>query len=759
MKIILAQAAIAISIFSFLQINCPLYAIEEHVSIAGKVSDSKDVPIPGAGVYVSRDKKRIAETLTDLDGFFQIDRLALGVYRLDIEIVGFVPAAEEAVDVSLESRRYLEIKLKPLPRPPRSKTQFSQARKQPQISMPDLTAFEAVEVTDLPGLRQFQLDPNQDFGDMDPLASREESFLYVSGNSASLNAGDWNDRAFRDQIMDAARQMGFQIQEFRPGGQRGADGSGSFGGVGPPSGPGGGMGFGGIGGMGRRGPGFQQSKIEGNASINYGNSALNARNYSLTGQTLEKPVQIQNDFSVTLGGVLPFIKSSTTTGRPSFPGPRGAMSQPGWSFTYSGNRNRNAQDILTTVPTDLERNGDFARTYVQSWVEDPATGQQVPVTQPVELYLDPNDPSSQFTQIPSIDPIARDLLEFLPRANLPCAENAPCVNNYAIQRSLPTSSDQIRASVTGLRIASKVNIGASYSMRRGSSLNAATFPGLDTERSNFGQNISLSGTLPLQQRFIGNWRVVYNRTRTESINDFAFTRNVAGELGITGVSEEPVNWGPPTIGYTSYGNVSLGSPLINRSQSLAISGGLRKIGRTHSLQIGGDVNWSQRDSEGDSNGRGTFSFTGYATILFDAQGGQVPGTGNDFADFLLGLPFSTARRFVDPNINPYGSSTYLRNRSWNLYVMDNWRVRSNLTVNYGLRYEYAGPSFEEYNRLVSLDASADLTELAQVFPDQEGPLSGRYFARSIVNPDRNNFAPRVGISWKPNRPKQTQEPS
>ena len=749
MKIILAQAAIAISIFSFLQINCPLYAIEEHVSIVGKVSDSKDVPIPGAGVYVSRDKKRIAETLTDLDGFFQFDNLAVGIYRLDVEIVGFVPAAEEAIDVLLESGRYLEIELKPLPRPPRSTTPSSKVSEQPQISMPDRTAFETVEVTDLPGLRQFQLDPNQDFGDMDPLASREESFLYVSGNSASLDAGDWNDRAFRDQIMDAARQMGFQIQEFRPGGQRGADGPGGFGGVGPPGGPGGGMGFGGIGGMGRRGPGFQQSKIEGNASINYGNSALNARNYSLTGQTLEKPVQIQNDFSVTLGGVIPFIQSGTTTGRPSFPGPRGAMSQPGWSFTYSGNRNRNAQDILTTVPTDLERNGDFSPTYVQSWVEDPATGQQAPVTQPVELYLDPNDPSSQFTQIPSMDPIARDLLEFIPRANLPCAENAPCVNNYAIQRSLPTSSDQIRASVTGLRIASKINMGASYSMRRGSSLNAATFPGLDTERSNFGQNISLSGTLPLQQRFIGNWRVVYNRTRTESINDFAFTRNVAGELGITGVSEEPVNWGPPTIGYTSYGNVSLGAPLINRSQSLAISGGLRKIGRTHSLQIGGDVNWNQRDSEGDSNGRGTFSFTGYATILFDAQGGQVPGTGNDFADFLLGLPFSTARRFVDPNINPYGSSTYLRNRSWNLYVMDNWRIRSNLTVNYGLRYEYAGPSFEEYNRLVSLDASADFTELSQVFPDQEGPLSGRYFARSIVNPDRNNFAPRVGIAWKP----------
>ena len=81
--------------------------------------------------------------------------------------------------------------------------------------------------------------------------------------------------------------------------------------------------------------------------------------------------------------------------------------------------------------------------------------------------------------------------------------------------------------------------------------------------------------------------------------------------------------------------------------------------------------------------------------------------------------------------------------------MDNWRARSNLTLNYGLRYEYAGPSFEKYNRMVSLDETSNFMELAQVFPDQNGPLSNRHFSKSLVNPDRNNFAPRVGIAWRP----------
>ncbi len=739
---------------SFLDASTP--AVQEQIFISGQVTDSKAVPIPAASVRLFSGPEMRAETLTDLDGVFRFEDLPAEIYRLNIEIVGFLKTGVDSVDISADSSRNLSIQLAPLPRPDPPKAPSEPSRKQQQMQMPDFASFQtagfqSAEVTDLPGLDQFQLDLGQEMDDLSPLASREDNFLFVSGNSASLDGGDWNDRDFRESIMDAAQQMGFQLQEFRPGGMGGPgrDMGGMGIGGGPGSGPGGPMGFAGMGGMGRRGPGFQQSKIEGSITETYSNSALNARNYSLTGQTLRKPVQIQNNFSLTLGGVLPFIGSNTTTaGQPSFPGP-GRISQPGWSFTYSGNRNRSAMDILTTVPTDLERAGDFSQTYVQSLVPDPITGGQTVAVQPVRLYLDPNDPSSQFTHVPSIDPIANQLLEFIPKANLPCDENAPCVNNYAMERSLPTSSDQIRVSVSGLQLTSSDNIGVNYSMRRGSSLGAATFPGLDTNRTNFGQNVNISGNRRFQQRLIANWRVTLNRSRTESINDFAYNRNVAEEIGITGASQDPVNWGPPTINYTSYGGLSLGAPSISQNQTLSISGGLRKIGRNHSLQAGGDVSWVQRNSKGDTNGRGTYSFTGYATVLFDSLGGQIPGTGNDFADFLLGLPYSTSRRFVDADANPYGSNTYLRSRSWNLFVMDNWRARSNLTINYGLRYEYAGPSFEKFNRLVSLDSSPGFTELAQVFPEEYGSLSGRYFSRSLVNPDRNNFAPRIGLAWKP----------
>jgi hypothetical protein len=191
--------------------------------------------------------------------------------------------------------------------------------------------------------------------------------------------------------------------------------------------------------------------------------------------------------------------------------------------------------------------------------------------------------------------------------------------------------------------------------------------------------------------------------------------------------------------------LSLAAPTLSRNQTLTFSFGINRIATRHSLRAGVDGSWNQRNSHSDPNGRGTFTFTGYATVLLDPQGRQVPGTGSDFADFLLGLPYSTSRRFVDQTVDSHGNSIYLRNRSWNFYVMDNWRINSRITLNYGLRYEYAGPSYEKYDRLVSLDTTSDFKAVAQVFPNRVGPLSGLSFSRSLVHADKTT-SPRASES-------------
>ena len=89
--------------------------------------------------------------------------------------------------------------------------------------------------------------------------------------------------------------------------------------------------------------------------------------------------------------------------------------------------------------------------------------------------------------------------------------------------------------------------------------------------------------------------------------------------------------------------------------------------------------------------------------------------------------------------------------AYSLFVQDDWRWRGNVTVDFGVRYEYLSPVTEDNNHLVNLDVAPDFSAVVPVFPGETGPYSG-VFPRSLVHPDRNNVAPRVGIAWR--APKQ-----
>jgi len=475
---------------------------------------------------------------------------------------------------------------------------------------------------------------------------------------------------------------------------------------------------------------------------------LNAQAYFLNlngnGIAQKKPVSIGDNYNATLGGVLPFFKAPTTTnqrgggggGGRGGGGRGGGGGTPGWTFTYSGNRNRIGSNGLYTVPTDLERAGDFSQAFA-------STGQ------PVKLYMNPSDPNSLITKLPNINPIASALLKYIPQANIPCTPGVPCVNNYALNRSTPTTNDSIQAAITGLHLTSKDNFGINYNMRHSYNPGSGAIPAFDSPRTNFSQSFQISGMHSWKARMNSNWRISLNRVRNEGTNAFAYNQNVEGALGILGNSQDPINYGPPSIGFTNYLGLGLGAPTLTRNQTFAASGGFNKIGTKHSLQIGGDVNWIQNNKLSDTTPRGSYSFTGISTALIGSNGRQVAGTGNDFADFLLGLPYSTSRTYLDPAKNPYGGTVYLRNRTYSLYVMDNWRFRSNLTFNYGLRYEYNGPTFEKFDRLASLDPASNFSAVAVVLPDQTGTLSGQQYSRSLLNADRTAWAPRIGIAWKP----------
>ncbi len=730
-------------------------------SVQGKVLDAKGVAIPSATVRLfAAAPGPPLEALTDEDGSFSFIDLPGGAYRLEVEMSGFQKLVRDGINPETESSRKLSLVLQkpqpsPAPKPTANREHSGASNSASGRSNGSMPAFREIDLSAMPGMEGVEAGAGAAGTETENGAPRQDNsdLLVISGSSsASVDAGDWNDPAFRDRIRQMAEGMGFggfmgpgsigpggpgpggqdsgapgaiELRGGRGGGFGG--GPGGFAGGGPMGGGGRGGGFMGGGPGGFRGRGINQPKINGSINSTYANSFFNARPYSLTGQELNTALQINNTFGAQVGGVLPWgSKSAPAGGRW-----RGAQ-QPGmWFISYQGTRNRNPFSVFTTVPTELEREGDFSQTSLHA---GPLAGQ------PVVLYDPASGSSSVFpdAKIPAsrIDPAAAGLLQYIPLPNLPGS-----VQNYTQQRGLISTSDSISARV-GTRLSSKDNISANYSISMGDSVTSQIFPGLDSDRANRSQNLGINGTHRFQPRFIFNYRITFNRVRNLTSNPFSYTNDVAGQLGITGVSKDPINFGVPTINFTNYGALSLGNPSLNRFQTITYGGGLMKIGSKHSFQGGASLSFNQRNTQSDPNARGTFSFTGYTTSAFDKEGHAIAGTGYDFADFLLGLPYQDTRR--------YGSSNnYLRNRSFNAYFQDNWRVRSNLTVNFGLRYEYIMPYYELYDHIVSLDAAPDFTAVAQVFPMQVGPYSDQRFPRSLINGDKNNFGPRVGIAWKP----------
>jgi hypothetical protein len=167
----------------------------------------------------------------------------------------------------------------------------------------------------------------------------------------------------------------------------------------------------------------------------------------------------------------------------------------------------------------------------------------------------------------------------------------------------------------------------------------------------------------------------------------------------------------------------------------------------HTWRWGGDFRRIQLNTETDGNARGSFIFTGFNSSQM-VNGQPTPGTGYDFADFMLGLPQQTSVQFGENNY-------HFRGNSWDLYVQDEWKLRGNLTLNLGLRYEYVSPFTEINNLLANLDLSPGVLNpalgtpaVARVVGGQSGPYSGSV-PPSLVRPDWNNFAPRIGFAWKP----------
>jgi outer membrane receptor for ferrienterochelin and colicin len=314
-----------------------------------------------------------------------------------------------------------------------------------------------------------------------------------------------------------------------------------------------------------------------------------------------------------------------------------------------------------------------------------------------------------------LNPIANNLLSFIPLPNQP-----GLVNNYEYLASPPNNSDNLNGRVNR-NVGKNDRLAYHLSYQRRDAENAQPFAFFDTV-SGYGIQTDLTWTHNFSPTTILSSRVAFNRNRNETTPFFAYDTAAEAEVaGIAGTSSNPLDYGPPNLNFTNFGPLSDGNPVLTRNQSQNVTESVILSRGKHTLTLGMLYGRNDFSTDSQQNGRGTFNFTGAAT-------------GSDFADFLLGLPQSASVQ--------YGPAMYFTQNTWNGYVLDDWKVGANLTLNLGLRYEIFAPLQEKYGEMANLDIGPGFVSVTPVTP------SSGSFPAGLINPDYRNFSPRVGLTWK-----------
>lgn len=202
-----------------------------------------------------------------------------------------------------------------------------------------------------------------------------------------------------------------------------------------------------------------------------------------------------------------------------------------------------------------------------------------------------------------------------------------------------------------------------------------------------------------------------------------------------------MNWGPPTLNFSGgVAGLSDQQSSFNRNQTNALSYALSWNHNRHYFTFGGDFRRQEFNYLSQQNPRGDLTFTGAAT---QGQVNGVTAGGSDLADFLLGIPDTSAIAFGNPD-------KYFRESVYSAYATDDWRINPQLSVNAGLRWEYGAPITELLDRLVNLDITPGFSAVAPVVATNPiGSLTGQTYPSSLIRPDKHIFEPRLGVAWRP----------
>lgn len=401
-----------------------------------------------------------------------------------------------------------------------------------------------------------------------------------------------------------------------------------------------------------------------------------------------KPPLIRNQFGFTFGG--PIIKDRTF-----------------FFGDYEGFRQIQKNLVYSNLPTLAQRSGILTVA-----VRDPFTG---------TVY-------AAGTQIP-LTALAQKVLNELPAPNLTGVPG----NNYQELVLNRNFNDKYNFRIDH-KFNDRLSIFGRYSNRKSSGFEAPNIPGPSGSNQNgfvdiLNRQLVLSGTYAFQNASVLDVRLGFSKIDAGKRPPLVGGPSVRELYGITGLPEDTTVTGGLTT-QTITGLSQLGRQATNPQFQNPRDANLRltyafTFGR-HSLKTGYEYLAVNTDVQDTNPLYGLDTYSGQ----FSRPTGAASNNLYNLADFYFGArnQYELANLLV---VN-------LRQRLHFAYLQDDFKVSPKLTLNLGLRYEFATPFYEKNNRLSNYDPTTNTIIQAS---------NGSLYNRSLIDPDRNNFAPRLGFAY------------
>jgi Carboxypeptidase regulatory-like domain len=721
-------------LLTLLAIAIPVSAQTPSGDISGTVADASGLPMPGVTLTLTNQATNVARVVqTNEVGLYVISAIPPGTYDLKAELVGFGTVERKGIVVQVGSQSRLSFAMEV----GNLSETLEVVAHSPLIQTENATISTVIEnrtIVELPlnGRNYLQLaslipgattnGPSSSQGKQRMGGQRNSFALNVAGqrvhfNHYSLDGVENTDLNFNSYMLlpsvDALEEFNvisglFDAEYGRAIAQVN---------VSTKSG---------------------SNKVRGTAFEFLRNSRLDAKNYFDRPNDAIPPFK-RNQYGFTVSG--PVVLPKVVDGRNKL----------FFMANFEGLRENKSLTQNPSLPLTAWRTGDF------SGLRD-ASGNLIPIYDPATAVFGATGNVLQApTAFPGniipanrIHPVSQKLMS----GYWPLATQQAVGPNFVNNEARQVNADQFTYRLDFTQGKSTWTFRHSISKEHG--YDPFAIPNMGSNTDTDVQQLVFSNTRTLGSNKLNDARFGFGYLKNGHISPRANNENVVKALGINLPSDNPLYWGVPNINVTGLSGLGEESdaPFINNDKTIQFVDNFTWTVSKHSFKLGGEVRHVIYDQIGGVVTRGRFAFDGRYT-----QNPLAPAAsrgGAAFADFLLGA-FNRSEAQVGAPIANFRSN-YLA-----VYAQDSWRIASNVTMNYGLRWEYDQPFVDTNDAIVNIDfdwanTHAPIFVRAGTGDPYEGDPAFRLssdiqyvrdgrFGRGAYKPDKNDFAPRLGIAW------------